>query len=397
LAILINTFGSGLLIVCLPLYFTRIVHLSAIQVGVGLTIAAAVTLAAGLPIGDLVDRRGPLEVAKAMLLVQCSATIAFLFIHNFATFVAVAIVNSLSGRSIITSEGALLRRLAGDDAAKYRSSTHAISNLGFSVGFAGCGIAIQLGTRTAYDALIIVDALTFLGAWMVLRTLPRYDPLPKPDIGPRWAVVRDKPFVAFAMLGAAISPQFNVITLLLPLWVVDHTNAPRWSIPLSLVINTILVVLFQVRLGAGVQTLRQGGAAWRRAGLAFLFSCAVMGFAAGLPGWAALMVMVVAVSLHTVGEIWHMAAGFALSMGLPPAHAQGQYDGFGGIIGGIGSAAAPVLLLGLVLSHGRLGLIGLGVFFLLPSLLMPAVTLWGERTRPASPDLADVEAAGVMH
>ena len=392
LATLINTFGGGLLLVSLPLYFTRIVHLSAAQVGLGLTIAATATLLTGLPIGDLADRRGPLQVATTMLLVQCGATLAFLVIHSFIGFVVVATVDTLAGRAILTAEGALLRRVAGEDAPSFRSATHAITNVGFSLGIAGCSVAIQLSTPIAYHALIVVDALTFLGAWVVLRRLPRYEPLPKPAAERRWGVLRDRPFVAFAALGAASSLQFSVITLLVPLWVVTQTHAPRWCISLSLVINTVLVVLFQVRLGGGVQTIRQGGVAWRRAGVFFLLSCSVLGLAAGLPAWAALTMVVAAVSLHTVGEILHMAAGFALSMGLPPAHAQGQYDGFLAIIGGIGAAAAPALLLGVVLSLGRPGLIGLGVFFALTFMLMPAVARWGERTRPVSPEVTSAQA-----
>lgn len=394
LATIINTFGSGLLLVSMPLYFTRIVHLSVGQVGLGLTIAATVTLVIGLPVGDLADRRGPLQVATSMLLVQFAATLAFLFIHGFAGFVAVATVNTMAGRATVTAEGALLRRMTGDDAPGFRSVTHAITNVGFSLGFAGCSIAIQLGTPFAYHVVIVVDAATFLGAWLVLRRLPRYEPLPKPASERRWGVLHDRPFVAFAVLGAASSLQFSVITLLVPMWVVTQTHAPRWCISLSLVVNTVLVVLFQVRLGSGVQTIRQGGVAWGRAGVFFLLSCSVLALSSGLPSWAALALVVAAVSLHTFGEILHMAAGFALSMGLPPAHAQGQYDGFLSIIGGIGAAAAPVLLLGVVLSLGRPGLFGLGVFFILTFMLMPAVARWGERTRPApQEEEAAVEAA----
>lgn len=395
-ATLITTFGSGLLLAALPLYFTRIVHLSASQVGLGLTIAATVTLVVGLPIGELADRRGPLEVVKAMLLLDAAAMLAFLFIDNFISFVVVATVHVLAARAIGTAEGALLRRVAGDEAAGFRSSIHAITNLGFSVGLIPGGIAIQIGTPIAYQALVIIDVLSFVGAWAVLRRLPRYEPLPKPAIGPRWGVLRDRPFVAFVVLGAALIPQFNVLTLLLPLWVVDETNAPRWSIPLSLVINTVLIILFQVRLGSKVQTIQQGGVAWRRAGVFFLFSCSVLGLAAGLPWWAALTLVVAAVTLHTFGEILHTAGGFAIGMGLPPAHAQGQYDGFGGIIGGAGSAVAPALLLGMVLSLGLPGLLGLGAFFLLTSMLMPAVARWGVRTRSAASALADPNAVGAV-
>lgn len=392
-ATLITTFGTGLVLAGLPLYFTQIVHLSAAQVGVGLTLAALVTLAAGLPIGELADRRGPLEVVKFVLLLDGAAMLAFLFIGNFISFLVVAIVHVLASRAISTAEGALLRRVAGENAAGFRSSIHAITNLGFSLGLIPGGIAIQLGTPTAYHALIIVDVLSFVGAWAVLQRLPRYEPIAKPATGPRWVVLRDRPFVAFVVLGAALLPQFNVLTLLLPLWVVDKTDAPRWCIPLSLVMNTVLIILFQVRLGGQVQTLRQGGAAWRRAGVLFLLSCSVLGFAAGLPSWAALTLVVAAVTLHTFGEIMHTSGGFALGMGLPPAHAQGQYDGFGGIVGGAGSAVAPALLLGVVLPFGLRGMLGLGAFFLLTSLLMPAVARWGERTRPAVSELVGLEPA----
>jgi len=49
-------------------------------------------------------------------------------------------------------------------------------------------------------------------------------------------------------------------------------------------------------------TLKQGGAALRRTGVIFLFSCSVMGLAAGIPAWAALLVMAAAIALRTYGE-----------------------------------------------------------------------------------------------
>lgn len=392
-AMLVTTFGSGLLVGSLPLYFTRIVHLSAAQVGLGLTIGATVMLATGVLVGQLADRRGPLEVIKFVLLLDGAAVLSFLFIGNFVTFVIAATVHVVSSGAIATAEGALLRRVAGEEAPGFRSTIYAITNLGISLGVIPGGVAIQTGTPIAYHALIIVDVLTYVGAWAILRRLPRYEPLPKPPTGPRWIVLRDRPYVSFAFLAAAMQPQFYVLTLLVPLWVVTETHAPRWAIPVSLVVNTVMVILLQVRIGGNVQTLRQGGASWRRAGVFFLISCSVLGFAKGLPAWAALVVVVLAVAVHTFGEISHTSGGFALGMGFPPAHAQGQYDGVGGIIGGIGGAVAPALLLGVFLSHGLPGMLGLGVFFILPALVMPAVARWGERTRPAAAELVELKPA----
>lgn len=193
--------------------------------------------------------------------------------------------------------------------------------------------------------------------------------------------------------------EYLVTVLLLPLWVVDHTHAPRWSVSLFLLINTILVVVFQVRVGSRVKTVRQGGTAMRRAGAVFLLSCSAMGLAAGLPGWAALLLLAAAVVVHTYGELWHSAATFALDFGLPPEHAQGQYQGLVGIGTGTGQAAAPVLLIGLCLSLGQAGWVGLGASFALVSLAAPALAAWGARTRSAQParaPLEDPEPAAAM-
>jgi len=182
--------------------------------------------------------------------------------------------------------------------------------------------------------------------------------------------------------------EYLVTVLLLPLWVVDHTHAPRWSVSLFLLINTVLVVLFQVRVGSKVKTVRQGGTAMRRAGAIFLLSCSAMGLAAGLPGWAALLLLAAAVALHTYGELWHSAATYALDFGLPPEHAQGQYQGLVGIGTGAGQAAAPVLLIGLCLSLGSAGWAGLGASFALVGLTAPALAAWGARTRAGQPTRA---------
>ena len=93
---------------------------------------------------------------------------------------------------------AYTHRGPGGQAAKcrlFRSATHAITNVGISLGAVGCAIAVQIGTADAYRALIAVNALTFLGAWLVSARLPKYEPLPAPDI--TWV----------AWLGAAVSPD----------------------------------------------------------------------------------------------------------------------------------------------------------------------------------------------
>jgi dipeptide/tripeptide permease len=176
-----------------------------------------------------------------------------------------------------------------------------------------------------------------------------------------------------------------VLILLLPVWVVAHTSAPRWSVSAFMIINTVLVVLFQVRVGKRVQTLRESGAAFRRAGAVFLVSCSAMGLAAGLSAWAALLLLAAAVVVHTYGELWQSSAMFAMDFGLAPPHAQGQYQGLVGLGNRAGQALSPLVLVGLVLTVGRAGLIGVGAWFALLGTAGPAIARWGGRTRPIKP------------
>jgi MFS family permease len=384
LSVLINIFGFGLIMTAIPLYATKVVHLSTAQTGLGLTIAGLIGVAATVPVGDLADRRGPRGTVQAVMLVQAAAAICYLFVHNFAGFTIVATIDTLSMNASLSADGgALLRRVGGEDAAEFRARVQAIINLGISLGIVACGVAVEVGTPIAYRTLFVANAVTFLAAWMVVRRLPRYEPLPKPEGVRRWEALTDKPFVAYTLLSGAMFIQYFVIILLLPLWVVDHTHAPRWSISLFVLINTVLVVLFQVRIGRNVKTLSQGGSALRRAGIVFLFSCSAMGLATGIPAWATLLLLAAAVALHTYGELWHASGSYALDFGLAPQHAQGQYQGLAGIGTGLGQAAAPVLLIGVCLSLGRIGFFALGACLALIGSAAPAVARWGERTRPA--------------
>lgn len=228
LATLVNTFGFGLILTSLVLYFTQVAHLSSAKVGFGLTISSLIGLVAGVPIGDLADRHGPRSVVRVTLLVQFLATLGYLFIHDFAVFLVVATVDMLAMNANNAADGALLRRVGGEDATVFRSTTHAITNVGASLGAVGCAIAVQIGTPDAYRALILGNALTFLVAWVVCGRLPTYEPLPSPDDGPRWGALTDRAFVGYALHNAAMSMQYFVMLLPLPLWIVGHTHAPRW-------------------------------------------------------------------------------------------------------------------------------------------------------------------------
>ncbi|MEV6248397.1 hypothetical protein AB0M38_19675 [Streptomyces sp. NPDC051742] len=119
------------------------------------------------------------------------------------------------------------------------------------------------------------------------------------------------------------------------------TTAPHRLVPGAMLANTVLVVALQVRASRGIDIPRAGGRAYRRAAAAFLVSCALVARSAGMPGVVAVGLLLTAVVVHTVGELWHSAGGFEVSYALAPPHATGQYLSAFGLGAGLAEAVGP--------------------------------------------------------
>lgn len=120
---LVNTTGNGMVMISVVLYFTRVVHMSAARVGVGMTIAGLLGIAAGIPIGHLADRRGPREVQIVLLCLTGLTTVGYLLIRGFAVFIVVVALDMLVNNASSAVRGGLIRRIGGESAAAFRSSS----------------------------------------------------------------------------------------------------------------------------------------------------------------------------------------------------------------------------------------------------------------------------------
>ncbi|WP_045694577.1 MFS transporter [Streptomyces rubellomurinus] len=380
----VSRVGNGLFNTAAALYFTLVVHLPATQVGVGLTIAGLCGLAAGIPAGNLADRYGPRPVWLTALAVQTVAMATFVLIDSWLAFTLVATLDRLAGTAAGAAGGAIVSRIGGERPAAFRARLRTYVNLGVVLGTLGAAFAVQIDTRPAYTALILANAASFAFAALIgLLRIPAYRPLPRPPGHGRLAVLADRPYVAFVALYSAMGLQYQTVSLLLPIWLSAHTDAPRWTVAAVYAINSGVCALLQSRLGSRVETPRQGGRAFRIAGLLFLLSCPLMALTADVPAWVAPAIAAAAVCVHSVGEVWESSGGYALAFGLAPDHAQGQYQGLFGIGFDAGQALAPVVLTGLVLGLGHAGWLLLGVFFATVGAAGPPVAAWAERTRPA--------------
>jgi MFS family permease len=197
--------------------------------------------------------------------------------------------------------------------------------------------------------------------------------------------LRDRPFLAFTVLDGLMSMHFGLLNIALPLWIADHTTAPHWFISACMLVNTVTVVLFQVRASRGTEELPGAARAARRAGVVIAVACALFAASAGVPTPVAVALLLAGALVHVVGELWHAAAGWGISFGLAPAQAQGQYQGAYGMGMQLGGMVAPVVVTSLAVGWGAPGWLVLGGLFLVLGALVPPVVRWAARTRPAEP------------
>jgi hypothetical protein len=145
--------------------------------------------------------------------------------------------------------------------------TRVVYNIGFTIGGALAALGLSIGTRAAFTVMFLGNAGTFLFAAVVLP----YVRLARPaqtrlrEKRMRLTAVRDGHYMRVAALNSVLTLHISLLSIAVPLWVVQHTRAPDGLVGVLLIVNTALAVLFQVRATRGTQTTTGAAAALLRA------------------------------------------------------------------------------------------------------------------------------------
>ncbi|MER6586200.1 MFS transporter [Micromonospora chalcea] len=411
-ATLVNTVGAGLWLAGGALYLTRDVGLSATSVGAGLTVAGLVGLTASVPLGALADRWDPRTLRAVLQVGQALAALAYLLVGSFPAFLAVAVPEALLAAGNLAVRAALVAAVGGPDGRVHAFATlRAVANLGITVGTALAGIALAVDTHRAYQVLVVGNAVTYLLSAALLLRLPPQPAAdarrataarPAPDAettpgamttgggtrrGPgarrRGGPLRDGRFLAVSGASAVLSTHVTVLVLVVPLWTVDRAGAPPPVVSAVLLANTVLTVLLAVRLSRGAERAAPAARKLRRAGLVLAAATPLYAVTGVLPVLPAVVLLLVATAVWTVGDLWQGAAGAGLAYDLAPPDAIGAYQGADGLLAGLAQALGRGLLTLLVLGGGPVGWLVLGVVFAAAGLAAPALTRRAVAHRPA--------------
>lgn len=379
--------GQGLAGTGALLYLAGPVHLSVGAVGGCMTAAGVLGLLAAVPAGRVCDRFGPKYVLAVALAAMAVAAFSFLAVRTVPEALGVACLYSAACQSAYTARGAMAALVAPDDPARLNAALYRAGNMGYALATPVIGGAVARGTTTAYWFVLLGSAAAFalaaVGCVLVRARRPVVGGVASVR-GQRGArPSRDLRFLALTGLYAVTSLQFMITEFALPLWVVDHTRAPRLMVGAAALVSTVVVVAVQPAASRRVSTTGRAAGAMAASGIAAGAGCLALAASSGRsPASAAVLVLVGAMALATA-EVVQVVGAITLSYRLAPVSAIGAYQGVFSLGQGVAMAAGPVVLARTVLRPGA-GWLDVAVLLAIAGLLVPAVVGNG-RIRPSAP------------
>jgi hypothetical protein len=180
----------------------------------------------------------------------------------------------------------------------------------------------------------------------------------------------------------------SLLTIGLPLLILGNYHSHQWLIGLAMSLNTIVAVAFQVRLSRGSSDIAGASRAGLRSGAVLALACLLFFASATTRSLAGTFILLVAVVLLSVGELYASAATWGLSMSLRrhnlTAHNQSVWSAYVSLPYLIG----PFLVAWSLEAFGSYGWLVLGsVMAVAAALLGPASS--SVHSRIAEPTAAD--------
>ncbi len=341
----LSAFATGSFLTGTAVYFTQIVGLTGAQVGLGMSIAGVVTLLLSLPLGRLSDHVGAKPLWAFGSLVEALLYFVWPMANGMASFVVLLAVLSAVGTAAMTGRNvyriAVFPRDVRVRALAYMRSAR---NVGYTLGALAGGIALAIGTREAIMAVpILTGALLLLNAVMV-ATLPAVDrpetlvarddqSTPAP---PAW---RNTGFVVLSACNGVLSSNQVLLNVVVPLWLVERTDAPHTLLAWLFGTNTVMAVLLQVRASRGSETVPGALRAVRLSGWSFVLSCLVISITHETVGWLSIALIWLGHVTITGAELWQSASDWGFQSELSDHRRLGDYQG----VWSLGYQAEPII------------------------------------------------------
>jgi MFS family permease len=362
----INTFGNGMFHTVGIIYFSFVVGLGAHKVAWAFTIGAAVSLAISVPAGHLADRYSPKFIGIASFVAQGLILGAQIFTKTWNVFVILLCLEYFVERFGQNARMSYIAHVGeGQKRVEARAYMRAVTNLGIGSGTLIAGVALALNTPTAYKTMIVLDALSFLFAALAYSRVPNIPPTLQEHEKFDWSVLKDHRYLIATALNGGLNLHFLIQNVAIPVWVVQETNAPRWMISGIMLINTIAIVLFQVKTSKRAENLQAAVKIFQQASFYVAIASVIYAFSHGVNAVLASAIMLLGMCMHIAGELYGSNGAWMIAMELADDRRQGVYQGIWSMGFGLTDMIGPPILVALVIGMGQPGWFILAIWFLI--------------------------------
>lgn len=353
---ILSAAGEGAFLTGNAVFFTQVVGLTAAQVGLGLTLAGVVTFIVAVPLGRISDAVGAKRMWGVTALTQALLYLLWPLAGSFASFVAVTIALEIAVTGSRSARGAYtLDVFSGEDRIRSLAFMRSARNIGYTLGAALGGVALATDDLDVIRAVPVVTAGMLLLNALLIRGLPSLEAAPVVAHAARTSALRNKGFLVLTTLDGVLGTNQVLLNVVIPLWLVEQTDAPRVLLAWLFGTNTVLAVLLQVRASRGADTVPGALRASRLSAAFFVLSCLIVLVTHDTVGWVTIALVWIGHVTVTGAELFQSAGHWGLTAELSDPARRGEYQGAAQLGWTLGSVWAPATYTFLAINWGATG------------------------------------------
>ena len=222
-----------------------------------------------MPLGKQADRIGPKRMWALGALAQALLYLAWPLINGFASFLVMMIVLEIVGTAGWSGRGAYtIDVFPREERVRSQAFMRAALNIGFTFGALLGGLALATNDDGVVRVIPVVTAAILLvnTVWIVRLPDAAHDRAPARTAGDAGdgdgdrlitpGALRNRGFLSLMTCDGVLGTNQVLLNVVIPLWLVQETDAPRVLLAWLFGTNTVMAVCLQVAAAKGVVDVR---------------------------------------------------------------------------------------------------------------------------------------------
>lgn len=359
---LLFAIGEGTFNTASAVFLIKVVGLRAAEAGLAITITMVASFLLSYPLGRLTDRLGPKRMWSTAAFGRCFALAALPFVDSFESYLVVGIVfAAFEALGDVSREAYILDVMSREERLRTQAYLYSWLNAGFTLGALLGGLALATGSLTVVQYVPWFAATLMAVNGLAISRMP---PAPhdvrvasgearvRPD-GP--GPLKNRGWMLVSLFLGTLWTNQVLLNIVIPLWLVDRTDAPPVLLAWLFGTNTVLCIFLPAYMS---RTATDVPTALRNIGVVtgfFVVSCAITACTHTTEGvWTIVLIWVGHVTV-TGAELFLSAAMWTFQADLMDPRRRGEYQGVGDVFNKLGFLWAPALFTFLAMEWGASG------------------------------------------